>query len=220
MHTQEDTVRFKRRREAMVRDQLGARGIRDQAVLSAMEKVPRHFFVGEALRDQAYDDHALPIGFQQTISQPWIVARMTEALLPKATDRVLEIGTGSGYQAVILSEIVAKVYTIERIPELYRRTRALFDRLHCHRIVTRYSDGTVGWKEEAPFNGILVTAGGPEIPEVLLNQLAEGGRLVIPIGTEELQELVCVTRKGDLFEKKNLGPCRFVKLVGAHGWKS
>lgn len=204
----------------MVRDQLMARGIRDHGVLAAMGKVPRHLFVGEALRDQAYDDHALPIGFQQTISQPQIVAVMTEALSPYTTDRVLEIGTGSGYQAAVLAEIVSRVYTIERIPELYRRTRALFDRLHCYRIVTRYSDGTTGWKEEAPFDGILVTAGGPDIPEILLEQLTEGGRLVIPVGTEDMQELVRITRKGSVFEKENLGPCRFVKLVGAHGWQS
>lgn len=220
MYINEDSLLFRRKREAMVRDQLSARGIRNRLVLSAMEKVPRHLFVGEALQEQAYDDHALPIGLQQTISQPWIVGQMTQALSPSATDRILEIGTGSGYQAAVLAEIVSKVYTIERIPELYRRTRALFDRLRCHRIVTRYSDGTTGWKDEAPFDGIIVTAGGPELPEILLDQLTEGGRLVIPIGTEDLQELVRVTRRGDIFEKENLGPCRFVKLVGAHGWKS
>lgn len=204
----------------MVREQLRARGIRSGVVLDAMEKVPRHLFVGEALREQAYDDHALPIGFQQTISQPWIVAKMTEALLPLATDRVLEIGTGSGYQAVILSEIVSRVYTIERVPELYRRTRTLFDRLHLHSIVTRYSDGTTGWKEEAPFDGILVTAGAPEIPETLLEQLSDGGCLVIPVGNEEVQDLVRITRTGDEFEREDLGLCRFVKLVGAYGWES
>jgi len=196
-----------------------ARGIRNPAVLKAMGRVPRHLFVSEALMEQAYGDYPLPIGYQQTISQPQIVGEMTQALKPGPEDRILEIGTGSGYQAAVLAEIVFRVYTIERLQPLYMQTRKLFDRLQYHNIVTRYSDGTTGWKSEAPFDGILVTAGGPAVPETLLAQLAQGGRLVMPVGGAEMQQLVRVTRTPGGFEKENLCSCRFVKLVGEHGWK-
>ena len=212
-------MKFKRQREEMVRSQLLARGIRDMAVLAAMGRVPRHRFVSEALMDQAYGDFPLPIGDQQTISQPYIVAQMTQALDLQPSDRVLEIGTGSGYQAAILANIVAKVYTVERIYNLYQRCRKLFDSLRCHNIVMRYSDGTTGWSDESPFDAIIVTAGSPGIPEVLVRQLARGGRMILPVGNQHAQELVKLTLTQEGLVKSRLGGCRFVKLVGEYGWK-
>jgi protein-L-isoaspartate(D-aspartate) O-methyltransferase len=215
-----DELKYERLREEMVRRQIEARGVSDPATLSALRKVPRHLFVSEALMDQAYGDHPLPIGEQQTISQPFIVAEMTQAMSLTREDRVLEIGTGSGYQAAVLAQIVYKVYTIERIHSLYINARRLFDRLRYHNIITRYADGTTGWKEEAPFDAIIVTAGAPRIPETLVAQLAPGGRMVVPVGDQHTQELVRITRdpNGDVHQK-NLGGCRFVKLVGEHGWR-
>ncbi len=215
-----DTLKYKRQREEMVRKQIEARGVKDPNVLSAMRKIPRHLFVSEALMDQAYGDFPLPIGEQQTISQPYIVAEMSQTLQLKKDDRVLEIGTGSGYQAAVLAAIVSRVYTIERIHSLFIRTRNLFDTLKYHNIVTRYSDGTSGWKEESPFDAIIVTAGSPKIPDTLINQLAVGGRLVIPVGDVHSQELIQLYRDSCGIKKKNLGGCRFVKLVGEHGWKN
>jgi len=204
----------------MVERQIEARGITNPYVLAALRKVPRHLFVSEALMDQAYGDFPLPIGEQQTISQPYIVAEMTQALDLKKDDRVLEIGTGSGYQAAVLAEIVFRVYTIERIYSLFVKTRSLFDRLHYHNIVTKYSDGTSGWPDQSPFEAIIVTAGAPKIPKVLVNQLAVGGRLVIPVGNQYSQELVKITREESGLETTRLGGCRFVKLVGEHGWRN
>jgi len=211
--------KYDRKREEMVRSQIEARGIRDSLVLSAFRKVPRHMFVSEALREQAYGDYPLPIGEQQTISQPYIVAEMTQALELSRDDRVLEIGTGSGYQAAILSQIVYRVYTIERRRTLYMQTRNLFDKLNYHNIVTKYADGTKGWQEESPFDAIVVTAGAPEMPEMLINQLAEGGRLVVPVGNQHTQELIKIYRDKAGIKQTSLGGCRFVKLVGEHGWK-
>ena len=211
--------KYDRKREEMVRSQIEARGVRDPRVLSAFRAVPRHLFVSEALREQAYGDYPLPIGEQQTISQPYIVAEMTQALELGRDDRVLEIGTGSGYQAAILAQIVYRVYTVERKRALYMQTRNLFDKLNYHNIVTKYADGTKGWQEESPFDAIVVTAGAPELPEVLIAQLGEGGRLVVPVGNQHTQELIKICReKGDV-QQTNLGGCRFVKLVGEHGWK-
>ncbi len=214
-----ESFKYERRRDEMVRNQIEARGIKDPRVLAAFRKVPRHLFVSEALRDQAYGDYPLPIGEQQTISQPYIVAEMTQALELDKDDRVLEIGTGSGYQAAILAQIVYRVYTIERIRSLHIQARNLFDKLHYHNMVTRYADGTKGWPKESPFNAIIVTAGAPEIPEVLLNQLVAGGRLVVPVGNQHTQELIKIDRDNNNFPQTNLGGCRFVKLVGEHGWK-
>ncbi|MBI5064351.1 MAG: protein-L-isoaspartate(D-aspartate) O-methyltransferase [Desulfatitalea sp.] len=211
-------MKFDRLRQDMVEKQIEARGIRDVNVLAAMRKVPRHLFVSEALMDQAYNDFPLPIGEQQTISQPYIVAEMTQALQLGPDDRVLEIGTGSGYQAAILAQIAFRVYTIERIHSLYVKARKLFDQMGYHNIVTRYSDGTTGWKDESPFDAIIVTAGAPEIPEVLVNQLSVGGRLVIPVGNQYVQELIRLVRDEKGVHQTNLGGCRFVKLVGEHGW--
>ena len=203
----------------MVQQQIAARGITDVNVLAAFRKVPRHLFVSEALRDQAYGDYPLPIGEQQTISQPYIVAEMTQALELKKDDRVLEIGTGSGYQAAILAEIVYRVYTIERIRTLYVQTRKLLDKLQYHSIVMRCSDGTSGWQDEGPFDAIIVTAGAPDVPEKMLDQLAEGGRMVVPVGNQHSQELIKLTKDESGIQRSNLGGCRFVKLIGAHGWK-
>jgi len=211
--------KYDRKREEMVRSQIEARGIRDPRVLSAFRTVPRHLFVSEALSEQAYGDYPLPIGEQQTISQPYIVAEMTQALELGQDDRVLEVGTGSGYQAAILAQIVYRVYTVERRRTLYMQTRNLFDKLNYHNIVTKYADGTKGWQEESPFDAIVVTAGAPEMPEVLINQLAEGGRLVIPVGNQHSQELIKIFRDKGSIQQSNLGGCRFVKLVGEHGWK-
>ena len=216
---EKESIKYERQREEMVRNQIEARGIRAPKVLAAFRKVPRHLFVSEALRDQAYGDYPLPIGEQQTISQPFIVAEMTQALDLTENDRVLEIGTGSGYQAAILSQIVYRVYTIERKHSLFLQTRNLFDKLHYHNIVMKYADGTKGWKEESPFDGIIVTAGAPKIPDVLIDQLEVGGRMVVPVGNQHTQELIKIFRDDQDIRQTNLGGCRFVKLVGEYGWK-
>lgn len=214
-----ESIKYERQREEMVQQQIAARGITDSKVLAAFRKVPRHLFVSEALRDQAYGDYPLPIGEQQTISQPYIVAEMTQALELNNDDRVLEIGTGSGYQAAILAEIVYRVYTIERIRTLYVQTRNLLDKLKYHNIVMRCSDGTSGWHDEGPFDAIIITAGAPEVPEKMLEQLVEGGRMVVPVGNQHSQDLIKFTKDKSGIHRSNLGGCRFVKLIGAHGWK-
>ena len=216
---QKESIKYERQREEMVRTQIEARGIKAPKVLAAFRRVPRHLFVSEALRDQAYGDYPLPIGEQQTISQPYIVAEMTQALDLGEDDRVLEIGTGSGYQAAILAQIVYRVYTIERKRSLYLQARNLFDKLHYHNIVMKYADGTKGWRDESPFDGIIVTAGSPQIPDVLIDQMGEGGRLVVPVGNQHTQELIKIFRDDQNIRQINLGGCRFVKLVGQYGWK-
>ncbi len=214
-----NALKFERRRHEMVNRQIKSRGITDPSVIEAMLKVPRHFFVSEALMDQAYGDFPLPIGEQQTISQPYIVAEMTQALQLGKDDRVLEIGTGSGYQAAILSQIAYRVYTIERINSLFVKARKLFDELNYHNIVTRYSDGTLGWEAESPFDAIIVTAGAPEVPQALLKQLAPTGRMIVPVGSQHSQELIKMFKDEQGIQESNLGGCRFVKLVGEEGWK-
>ncbi len=194
-------------------------GIRDPKVLDAFRKVPRHVFLDEALWPQAYDDHPLPIGEKQTISQPYMVALMTEALQLKGTEKVLEIGTGSGYQAAILAELADRVYTIERVPALAKRARRTLDLLRYTNIVTRIGDGTQGYLDESPFSAIIVTAAAPDAPDPLLKQLEIGGRLIIPIGDEQLQDLILYVKDGDdRYHEENYGGCRFVKLIGEHGW--
>lgn len=193
-------------------------GIVDPKVLAAMKAVPRHLFVSDALWSQAYGDHPLPIGHNQTISQPLTVALMTQALQLRGDERVLEIGTGSGYQAAILKELAYKVYTIERVRSLYLRTRKLFDELRYFNIVTRYGDGTKGWHSEAPFDGIIVTAGAPVLPETLALQLTMGGRMIIPVGGADAQQMLRITRTPEGFIQEDMGPCRFVKLIGENGW--
>ncbi len=213
-------MKFKRLREKMVSTQIEARGIHDQRVLEAMRKVPRHLFISEALQDQAYGDFPLPIGEGQTISQPFIVAEMTQALELGKDDRVLEIGTGSGYQTAILAELAFRVYTMERVRELFLGARRLLDELGYHNVVARCSDGTLGWPDESPFDAIIVTAGAPEVPEKLLQQLTIGGRMVIPVGNRFSQTLFKLRRDKDGVQKTDLGGCRFVKLVGEYGWKA
>jgi protein-L-isoaspartate(D-aspartate) O-methyltransferase len=212
-------IKYERQRDDMVNHQLKPRGITDSNVLDALRTVPRHLFVSEALKDQAYGDYPLPIGEQQTISQPYIVAEMTQALELGKDDRVLEIGTGSGYQAAVLAEIVFRVYTMERIRALYIQARKLLDRLNYHNIIMRCSDGTTGWQDESPFNAIMVTAGAPEVPEKLIDQLATGGRMIVPVGNQHSQDLIKITKDKDGIHRSNLGGCRFVKLIGAQGWK-
>ncbi|MBW2035960.1 MAG: protein-L-isoaspartate(D-aspartate) O-methyltransferase [Deltaproteobacteria bacterium] len=212
-------MKFRRLRERMVSTQIEARGINDQRVLAAMRKVPRHLFVSEAFQDQAYGDFPLPIGEGQTISQPYIVAEMTQALELTKDDRVLEIGTGCGYQAAILAELAYRVYTIERIRSLFITARKTLDRLHYHNVVARCSDGTLGWPEESPFDAIIVTAGAPEVPRALVDQLRTGGRLVIPVGGHFSQTLLKIIRQKDGLREINLGGCRFVKLIGKQGWQ-
>ncbi|MGD8292476.1 MAG: protein-L-isoaspartate(D-aspartate) O-methyltransferase [Desulfobacterales bacterium] len=216
---EKEPIKYERQREEMVRSQIEARGIKAPEVLAAFRRVPRHLFVSEALRDQAYGDYPLPIGEQQTISQPYIVAEMTQALDLSKDDRVLEIGTGSGYQAAILAQIVYRVYTIERKRSLYLQARILFDKLQYHNIVMKYADGTKGWQDESPFDGVIVTAGAPQIPDILIDQLGDGGRMVVPVGNQHTQELIKIFRDDQDIRQTNLGGCRFVKLVGEHGWK-
>jgi protein-L-isoaspartate(D-aspartate) O-methyltransferase len=211
-------LKYERQREEMVKRQIEGRGVTDAKVLAALRKVPRHLFISEALQDQAYGDFPLPIGEQQTISQPFIVAEMTQALQLCEDDRVLEIGTGSGYQAAILAEIAFRVYTIERVHPLLVKARRLFDQLHYHNIITRYGDGTSGWVDESPFDAIIVTAGAPKIPEKLVAQMAVGGRMVVPVGDQHSQELIKIYKEEKGVHQTNLGGCRFVKLVGEYGW--
>ncbi len=203
----------------MVESQIIARGVTDPTVIKAMREIPRHLFVNEALVESAYGDHPLPIGEGQTISQPYIIAEMTQALCLKGDERILEIGTGSGYQAAVLSAIVDRVYTIERNNTLFLNTKKLFDTLKYHNIVTKYSDGTLGWTQESPFDAIIVTAGGKEIPEPLINQLSIGGKLIMPVGGNFSQELMLIEKTNTGIVSNNLGGCRFVKLIGRHGWK-
>ncbi|MBT3386507.1 MAG: protein-L-isoaspartate(D-aspartate) O-methyltransferase [Desulfobacula sp.] len=210
--------KYSSRRREMVKKQIASRGVTDPLVKSAMSIVPRHLFVSEALVDSAYEDFPLPIGEGQTISQPYIIAEMTQSLNLKGHERVLEIGTGSGYQAAVLAQMVYKVYTIERNNTLFLQTRKLFDKLKYHNIVTRYSDGTQGWKQEGPFDAIIVTAGGQKIPSPLIEQLSTGGRLVMPVGDNLSQELIRLEKTEDRINTTNLGACRFVKLIGQHGW--
>jgi len=206
-------------RERMVKNQLIPRGIKNPLVLEAMGKVQRHLFMEEALVGEAYNDHPLPIGHKQTISQPYIVALMTEALELTGKEEVLEIGTGSGYQTAVLAELSKRVYTIERVRPLMVQARRILARLDYSNILFKTLDGTLGWKEYEPFDAIIVTAGAPKVPQTLKDQLSEGGRLVIPVGNRFSQELVKVTRKKGSFIQENLGGCRFVDLVGVHGWK-
>jgi protein-L-isoaspartate(D-aspartate) O-methyltransferase len=206
-------------RNRMVDEQIAFRGVKDPRVLEAMRKVPRHEFMPEAIRSQAYGDHALPIGEGQTISQPYMVALMTELLDLKGTERVLEIGTGSGYQAAVLSELCEKVFTIERVKTLAERARQNLDRLGYRNVAMKVYDGTYGWKEVAPFDAILVTAAAPEVPPSLIDQLKEGGRLVIPVGERFTQILVKVIRTATGIRQETSVPCVFVPLIGNHGWK-
>jgi protein-L-isoaspartate(D-aspartate) O-methyltransferase len=195
------------------------RGITDQRVIGAMLEIPRHIFVEEAMAAQAYSDSSLPIGEKQTISQPYIVARMTQMLELTGREKVLELGTGSGYQAAVLATLADRVYTVERIRPLALKARRALDSLGLLNVNLRIGDGTDGWEEEAPFDAILVTAGAPYVPECLIEQLAPGGRLVIPVGDRSDQSLVLVSKRADgSVERQESDGCRFVRLIGRNGW--
>lgn len=210
---------FKRNRERMLTEQIMARGIDNERVLAAISAVPRHLFVDEAMAAEAYEDYPLPIGLGQTISQPYVVALMSQLLNASPGAKVLEIGTGSGYQAAVLAEMGLDVYTVERMRELYMRTSSLLRKLKYFHIACRLGDGTLGWPEEAPFERILVTAGGPFIPEPLLEQLADPGILLMPVGARAReQQLVMVHKQNGEITRENLGAVSFVDLVGNHGW--
>jgi len=194
--------------------------IRDQRVLAAMRAVPRHFFVPEALRGRAYGDHALPISANQTISQPFIVARMTELLELNDNSRVLEIGAGSGYQTAVLAQVAAQVFSIERIGDLAREAQSRIRQLGIYNATVKCFDGTLGWSAHAPYDGILVAAGGPTVPEPLVAQLKVGGKLVVPVGpARESQQLIRVIKTETGRRQEDHGPCAFVPLIGEHGWK-
>jgi protein-L-isoaspartate(D-aspartate) O-methyltransferase len=199
-------------------DLLRRHGIRNEAVLKAMEQIPRHMFVPEALAAKAYGDHALPIGHMQTISQPYMVARMSELLEINPSSTVLEIGAGSGYQTAVLAALAGRVFSIERIAELSRGASASVRQLGFYNATIKAFDGTIGWSEHAPYDGILVAAGSPAIPDPLVSQLGVGRRLVIPVGDQENQNLVRITRTADGFAREDLEPCSFVKLIGRYGW--
>lgn len=202
-----------RTRDRLV-ERLREKGIRNEQVLEVLRRTPRHLFVDEALSSRAYEDTALPIGFNQTISQPYIVARMTEILLATQPQKVLEVGTGSGYQAAVLAQLVPKVYTVERIMALVPLARQRFRDLGLRNVNLKQSDGTWGWPQQAPFDAILVTAAPADIPPALLEQLADGGRLVIPVGGATGQTLAVITRRGNRYEREDLEPVSFVPLVG------
>jgi protein-L-isoaspartate(D-aspartate) O-methyltransferase len=214
----EDSDRFEIARKRMVDIQIVSRGIDNEATLKAFLSVPRHLFVEEALRGQAYNDYPLPIGEGQTISQPYIAALMTQSLNLTSGDRVLEIGTGSGYQTAILAEIAKEVLSIERIEELAKKADELLQRLGYDNVRIKVDDGTHGWMEQCPFDAIIVAAASPDIPGALIDQLRDGGRLVIPVGGRSSQELVRALKKGHEIVRSNLGSCRFVKLIGEFGW--
>lgn len=211
--TASDEAALSRARERMVAEQIAARDVRDALVLAAMRKVPRHLFVPASGRAEAYEDHPLPIGHAQTISQPYIVAFMTQALGLRGGETVLEIGTGSGYQAAVLAEIAGRVFTIEIVAPLAEEARERLKQLGYRNVQVRSGDGYRGWPEAAPFDAIMVTAAAPRIPEDLKQQLKEGGRLIIPVG-DDSQELVLVTQRGGRFEERRVLPVRFVPMTG------
>jgi protein-L-isoaspartate(D-aspartate) O-methyltransferase len=210
---------FPKARLKMVEEQIISRGIKDPRLIAAMKKIPRHLFVEEALQSQAYSDHPLPIGEKQTISQPYMVALMTEVLKLTGKEKVLEIGAGSGYQAAILAELAERVFSIERIRSLAIRARELLYELGYFNIEIKIFDGTLGWAEKGPFDAIIVTAGAPDIPQPVIDHSGMGGRWVIPVGNAFSQDLIRMTKTEEGIRREDLGGCRFVKLIGRHGWE-
>ncbi|MFP4354916.1 MAG: protein-L-isoaspartate(D-aspartate) O-methyltransferase [Phycisphaerae bacterium] len=215
---QEPKDKHAARRLAMVRRQIAARGIEDTRICQAMADIPRHIFVPESRQNQSYEDTPLPIGAGQTISQPYVVAMMLETLDVQPDSRVLDIGAGSGYQTALLARLARHVWAIERVESLADRARQALERLEISNVTLRCGDGTLGWPEEAPFDRIICGAGGPEVPEAWVQQLAPEGRLVMPVGDEIVQQLVLVTRQEGQIHKEQLGAVRFVKLIGREGW--
>jgi protein-L-isoaspartate(D-aspartate) O-methyltransferase len=208
---------FRGARQRLV-EELRSKGIRDLAVLRAIEKTPRHLFVPTGIRHRAYEDSPLPIGNGQTISQPLIHAQYLELLQLKGNERALEIGTGTGYQTALLSHLVAQVFSIERIAALNLQAREILKSLGVTNVSLLVGDGTLGWREFAPFDAILVSAGSPSVPQPLLDQLAEGGRLLVPVGDRDTQQLMVYTRRGERIDTRQVAPVRFVPLIGSHGW--
>ena len=213
-------ARAARERARMVDEQLARRGITDARVLDVMRRIPRHRFVEEGLTHGAYEDHPLPIGEGQTISQPYIVALMTALLELTGQEKVLEVGTGSGYQTAVLGALTRRVCSIERLPRLAERARATLEALGVQNVWIRVGNGALGWPDEAPFDRILVAAGGPSVPPPLVEQLADGGRMVLPVGSPEDQVLTVVERVGGQTQTRQAGECKFVKLVGKYAWES
>jgi protein-L-isoaspartate(D-aspartate) O-methyltransferase len=205
-------------RERMVQEQILARGIDDPRVIAALRKIPRHLFVDPGIVNRAYNDSALPIGEKQTLSQPYMAAHMTAALRLRGDEKALEVGTGSGYQTALLAELCFNVFSVEKLRVLSRKARKLLDELGYQNIALHVGDGTIGWSEHAPYDAILVAAAAPSAPKPLLEQLAAGGRLVIPVGDEQAQTLLRVTRTPSGFKEEQLGECKFVKLLGKYGW--
>jgi protein-L-isoaspartate(D-aspartate) O-methyltransferase len=212
-----DDVSFEPLRRAMVDEQLVRRGIKDGRVLDAMGTLPRHRFVDPALAEHGYEDRPLAIGYGQTISQPYMVARATELASPQPTDRALEVGAGSGYQAAVLGRLVAEVYAIEIVPALAQRARQTLATLGIHNVTIDSFDGGGGWPEHAPYDVIIVSAGAPRIPPLLVAELADGGRMVIPVGGTEEQELAIIRREGDHYVTSHDTRCRYVDLLGRFG---
>jgi protein-L-isoaspartate(D-aspartate) O-methyltransferase len=214
-----EALKYSGQRRKMVDDQLASRGIRDPRILEAMNRIPRHLFVHESLQHRAYGDHPLPIGESQTISHPYTVAAMTEALALKGKEKVLEIGTGSGYQTAVLAEMAGQVFTIERIRSISLKAQRILDRLGYMKIVFKVFDGTYGWPDQAPFDAILIAASSPSVPENLVAQLGEDGRLVIPVADNGGgQKLVRVIRECGTVRQEDIGDCKFVPLLGKYGW--
>ncbi len=212
-------LEFRGARRRLV-ETLQDKGIRDLSVLRAFDQVPRHAFVPPSVRGRAYEDSALPIGAGQTISQPWVHARALEQMLLTGKERVLEIGTGSAYQTALLAQLAAQVFSVERVPSLLDRARQLLSQLSISNVSVSLGDGTLGWREYAPYDAIVVSAGAPKVPPALEEQLAEGGRLLIPVGAKDEQTLALFTKRGNQLERRDIAPVRFVPLIGAGGWPS
>ena len=216
--TEPDIQAYAGQRRKMVEEQILGRGIKDLSVMEVLSRVPRHLFVNSSLQHRAYGDCPLPIGENQTISQPYIVALMTQVLELKGEERVLEIGTGSGYQTAILAELAAQIFTIERVKPLVKKTKELLEGLKYKNIVFKTFDGTYGWRDQSPFDAILISAATPSIPKSLIEQLADKGRLVAPVGERESQDLIVLNKNGNRVVERKIGSCKFVPLIGKFAW--
>jgi|TARA_B110000438_G_scaffold4154_1_gene4191 protein-L-isoaspartate(D-aspartate) O-methyltransferase len=216
--TEPDIQAYAGQRRKMVEEQILGRGIKDLSVMEVLSRVPRHLFVNSSLQHRAYGDCPLPIGENQTISQPYIVALMTQVLDLKGGERVLEIGTGSGYQTAILAELASHVFTIERVKPLVKKTKELLEGLKYKNIVFKTFDGTYGWRDQSPFDAILISAATPSIPKSLIEQLADKGRLVAPVGERESQDLIVLNKNGNKVMERKIGSCKFVPLIGKFAW--